>query len=302
MKIAVLSRNPKLYSTQRLVEAIEQKGHQGLVVDHLKCDIVMDDKGPFIFYNGKQLKDIDAVIPRIGASVTFYGTAVVRQFEMMKVFSAVDSLAITRSRDKLRSLQILSRSGVGIPKTAFTNYSKEENKVLKHIGQAPVVIKLLEGTQGLGVVLAETDKAAKSVVEAFESLNTRVILQEFIEEAGGADIRAFIVNGKVVGAMKRQGKEGEFRSNLHRGGQANIIKLSKAERETALKAAKCMGLAIAGVDMLQSKRGPMVLEVNSSPGLEGIEKATGVDVAGKIVEYIEQATSKKTLPKDRIKA
>lgn len=302
MKIAVLSRNPKLYSTRRLVEAIEQKGHEGLVIDHMKCDIIMDDKGPYIFHNGKLLKDIDAVIPRIGASVTFYGTAVVRQFEMMKVFSAVDSLAITRSRDKLRSLQILSRSGVGIPKTAFTNYSKEENKVLKHIGQAPVVIKLLEGTQGLGVVLAETDKAAKSVVEAFESLNTRVILQEFIEEAGGADIRAFIVNGKVVGAMKRQGKEGEFRSNLHRGGQANIIKLSKAERETALKAAKCMGLAIAGVDMLQSKRGPMVLEVNSSPGLEGIEKATGVDVAGKIIEYIEQASSKKTLPKDRVKA
>ncbi|MEM9829539.1 MAG: 30S ribosomal protein S6--L-glutamate ligase [Bacteroidota bacterium] len=302
MKIAVLSRNPKLYSTKRLVEAIEQKGHEALVVDHLKCDIVMDDKGPFIYYQGKRLNDIDAVIPRIGASVTFYGTAVVRQFEMMKVFSAVDSLAITRSRDKLRSLQILSRSEVGIPKTAFTNFSKEENKVLKHIGQAPVVIKLLEGTQGLGVVLAETDKAATSVVEAFESLNTRVILQEFIEEAGGADIRVFIVNGKVVGAMKRQGKEGEFRSNLHRGGQASVFKLSKAERETALKAAKCMGLAIAGVDMLQSKRGPMVLEVNSSPGLEGIEKATGVDVAGKIIEYIEQTASKKRLPKDKVKA
>ncbi|MEM6843145.1 MAG: 30S ribosomal protein S6--L-glutamate ligase [Bacteroidota bacterium] len=302
MKIAVLSRNPKLYSTKRLVEAIEQKGHEALVVDHLKCDIVMDDKGPFIYYQGKRLNDIDAVIPRIGASVTFYGTAVGRQFEMMKVFSAVDSLAITRSRDKLRSLQILSRSEVGIPKTAFTNFSKEENKVLKHIGQAPVVIKLLEGTQGLGVVLAETDKAATSVVEAFESLNTRVILQEFIEEAGGADIRVFIVNGKVVGAMKRQGKEGEFRSNLHRGGQASVFKLSKAERETALKAAKCMGLAIAGVDMLQSKRGPMVLEVNSSPGLEGIEKATGVDVAGKIIEYIEQTASKKRLPKDKVKA
>lgn len=302
MKIAVLSRNSNLYSTRRLVEAIRKRGHEAQVVDHLKCDIVMDDKGPFIYYNGKRLTDIDAVIPRIGASVTFYGTAVVRQFEMMKVFSAVDSLAITRSRDKLRSLQILSRSGVAIPKTAFTNFSKEENKVLKHIGQAPVVIKLLEGTQGLGVVLAETDKAATSVVEAFESLNTRVILQEFIEEAGGADLRAFIVDGKVVGAMKRQGKEGEFRSNLHRGGQANIIKLSKAERETALKAAKCMGLAIAGVDMLQSKRGPMVLEVNSSPGLEGIEKATGVDVAGKIIEYIEQTSSKKKLPKDRVKA
>ncbi|MEQ8339291.1 MAG: 30S ribosomal protein S6--L-glutamate ligase [Cyclobacteriaceae bacterium] len=302
MKIAVLSRNPKLYSTKRLIEAIKQRGHEGLVIDHLNCDIVMDDKGPTIYYKGEKLTNIDAVIPRIGASVTFYGTAVVRQFEMMKVFSAVDSLAITRSRDKLRSLQILSRSGIRMPKTAFTNFSKEDNKLMKHIGEAPVVIKLLEGTQGLGVMLAETEKAAKSVIEAFESLKTRVILQEFIKEAGGADIRAFIVNGKVVGAMKRQGKEGEFRSNLHRGGEANIIKLSPAERSTALNAAKSMGLAIAGVDMLQSQRGPMVLEVNSSPGLEGIEKATGVDIAGKIIEYIEQSISKKSLPKDKIKA
>jgi len=293
MKIAVLSRNPKLYSTRRLIEAIEKRGHEGVVIDHMKCDIVMDEAGPSIYYQGEKLTDIDAIIPRIGASVTFYGTAVVRQFEMMHVFSAVDSLAITRSRDKLRSLQILSQSGVAMPKTAFTNYSKEENKVLKHIGRAPIVIKLLEGTQGLGVVLAETDKAATSVVEAFESLKTRVILQEFIEEAGGADIRAFIVNGEIVGAMKRQGKEGEFRSNLHRGGSANIIKLSRAEKTAALSSAKSMGLAIAGVDMLQSKRGPMVLEVNSSPGLEGIEKATEVDIAEKIVEYIEQSTSKK---------
>jgi len=302
MKIAVLSRNPNLYSTKRLFEAINQKGHKGVVIDHLKCDILMDNTGPSIYYEGKKLKDIDAIIPRIGASVTFYGTAVVRQFEMMKVFSAIDSLAITRSRDKLRSLQILSRSGIGLPKTAFTNYGKEENKVLKHIGNAPVVIKLLEGTQGLGVVLAETEKAAKSVVEAFESLKTRVILQEFIAEAGGADIRVFVVDGKVIGSMKRQGKEGEFRSNLHRGGQANVIKLSRAEKSTAIKAAKSMGLAIAGVDMLQSKRGPMVLEVNSSPGLEGIETATGVDVAGKIIEYIEEATKRKTWPKDKIKA
>jgi ribosomal protein S6--L-glutamate ligase len=273
-----------------------------MVIDHLKCDIIMDDKGPSMFYKGEPLTDIDAVIPRIGASVTFYGTAVVRQFEMMKVFSAIDSLAITRSRDKLRSLQILSRSGIGMPKTAFTNFSKQDNQVLSHIGDAPVVIKLLEGTQGLGVVLAETNKAAKSVVEAFDSLKTRVILQEFIEEAGGADIRAFIVDGEVVGAMKRQGKEGEFRSNLHRGGNAAIIKLSRSEKSTALKAAKSMGLAIAGVDMLQSKRGPMVLEVNSSPGLEGIEKATGVDIAGKIVEYIEESLGRQRRPKDRIKA
>jgi ribosomal protein S6--L-glutamate ligase len=302
MKIAVLSRNEKLYSTSRLVEAIQQRGHESMVIDHLKCDIIMDDKGPSMFYKGEPLTDIDAVIPRIGASVTFYGTAVVRQFEMMKVFSAIDSLAITRSRDKLRSLQILSRSGIGMPKTAFTNFSKQDNQVLSHIGDAPVVIKLLEGTQGLGVVLAETNKAAKSVVEAFDSLKTRVILQEFIEEAGGADIRAFIVDGEVVGAMKRQGKEGEFRSNLHRGGNAAIIKLSRSEKSTALKAAKSMGLAIAGVDMLQSKRGPMVLEVNSSPGLEGIEKATGVDIAGKIVEYIEESLGRQRRPKDRIKA
>jgi ribosomal protein S6--L-glutamate ligase len=302
MKIAVLSRNEKLYSTRRLVEAISERGHEGLVVDHLKCDIIMDEKGPSIYYRGEMLEDIDAVIPRIGASVTFYGTAVVRQFEMMHVFSAIDSLAITRSRDKLRSLQILSRSGVRMPKTAFTNFSKQENQVLKHIGEAPVVIKLLEGTQGLGVVLAETNKAAKSVVEAFDSLKTRVILQEFIHEAGGADIRVIIVNGSIVGAMKRQGKEGEFRSNLHRGGKATMINLSREEKAVALKAAKAMGLAIAGVDMLQSNRGPMVLEVNSSPGLEGIEKSTGLDIAGRIVEYVETSVSRKRKPKDRVKA
>jgi ribosomal protein S6--L-glutamate ligase len=280
----------------------QAKGHEGMIIDHLKCDIIMDNKGPSIFYEGKMLKDIDAVIPRIGASVTFYGTAVVRQFEMMKVFSAIDSLAITRSRDKLRSLQILSRSGVRMPKTAFTNFSKQENQVLKHIGEAPVVIKLLEGTQGLGVVFAETNKAAKSVVEAFDSLRTRVILQEFITEAKGSDIRAFVINGEIVGAMKRQGREGEFRSNLHRGGAANVIKLNRSERVTALKAAKAMGLAIAGVDMLQSHRGPLVLEVNSSPGLEGIEKSTGVDIAGKIIDYVEQSVNLKRRPKDSIKA
>ncbi len=252
----------------------------------------MDENGPSMFYQGQAVQNVDAVIPRIGASVTFYGTAVVRHFEMMHVFSALESQAITRSRDKLRSLQVLSRSGVGMPKTAFTNFSKHESRVLKHIGNAPVVIKILEGTQGLGVILAETNKAAKSVVEAFESLKTRVILQEFIEEAGGADIRAFIVNGEVVGAMKRQGKEGEFRSNLHRGGTAEVIKLNRKEKSIALTAAKSLGLDIAGVDMLQSKRGPLVLEVNSSPGLEGIEKATGIDIAGKIVEYVEKGVEK----------
>ncbi len=302
MKIAVLSRNPKLYSTRRLLEAIEAKGHEGIVIDHLKCDIIMDEKGPSLLYKGESLADIDAVIPRIGASVTFYGTAVVRQFEMMKVFSAVDSLAITRSRDKLRSLQILSRAGVSMPRTAFTNNSNDENKILKHIGHAPVIIKLLEGTQGLGVILAESNKAAKSVIEAFESLKTRVIIQEYIEEAGGADIRAFVVNGEIVGAMKRQGKEGEFRSNLHRGGEATLLKLSRAEKSMALNAAKAMGLAIAGVDMLQSKRGPMVLEVNSSPGLEGIEAATQIDIAGKIIDYIEASVEKKKKSKKKVNA
>lgn len=291
LNIAVLSRNPKLYSTKRLIEAIEQRGHEGRVIDHLKCDIVMDENGPSIYYEGQPLTDINAVIPRIGASVTFYGTAVVRQFEMMHVFSAVNSVAITRSRDKLRSLQILSRHELKMPKTAFTNFSKtSNNSIIDHIGKAPVIIKLLEGTQGLGVMLAETKKAAESVVEAFEGLKARVILQEFIEEAGGADIRAFIVNGEVVGAMKRQGQEGEFRSNLHRGGSAQVLKLSRSEKAAAIKAAKAMGLSIAGVDMLQSKRGPLILEVNSSPGLEGIEAATGVDIAGKIVSYIEDNT------------
>ena len=288
MNIAVLSRNRKLYSTERLIEAIEKAGHIAHLIDHLKCDIYMDEDGPAIYYQGEKLQGIDAVIPRIGASVTFYGTAVVRQFEMMGVFTAVESQAIMRSRDKLRSLQVLSRAKIGMPRTAFTNHSKEENKMLAKMGNAPVVIKLLEGTQGLGVVLAETNKAAKSVVEAFDSLKTRVIIQEFIEEAGGADLRVFIVDGEVIGAMKRQGKEGEFRSNLHRGGSANVMELTEKERHTAIKAAESMGLGIAGVDMLQSKRGPLVLEVNSSPGLEGIEKATRVDVAGKIVSYIER--------------
>ena len=293
MNIVILSRRAELYSTRRLQEAAEQRGHQCRIVDHMKCDIVMDENGPMVYYHGEALEGVDAIIPRIGASVTFYGTAVVRQFEMMGVLSAVSSLAITRSRDKLRSLQILSRSGVKLPKTAFTNNSKEENKVLNLIGEAPVVVKLLEGTQGLGVMLAETNKAAKSVVEAFDSLKTRVILQEFIEEAGGADLRAFVVDGQVVGAMKRQGKAGEFRSNLHRGGTAKLVKLSGAEKSAALKAAKSMGLSVAGVDMLQSKRGPMVLEVNSSPGLEGIENATELDIAGKIIEFLEKSLSSK---------
>ncbi|MDF1572842.1 MAG: 30S ribosomal protein S6--L-glutamate ligase [Bacteroidales bacterium] len=288
MKIVILSRNSELYSTRRLVEAAEKKGHEALVVDHLKCNIVIEKKKPSIFYQGEQLLNVDAVIPRIGASVTFYGTAVVRQFEMMKVFTAVESQALIRSRDKLRSLQIMARAGVGLPKTVFTNYSKDVEQVVTSVGGAPLVIKLLEGTQGLGVVLAETENAAKSIIEAFNGLKARVIAQEFIREAGGADIRAFVVEGNIVGAMKRQGKKGEFRSNLHRGGTASIIELTEEERNTALKAARVLGLGIAGVDMLQSKHGPLVIEVNSSPGLEGIEGATGKDIAREIISYIER--------------
>ncbi|MBT3422817.1 MAG: 30S ribosomal protein S6--L-glutamate ligase [Bacteroidetes bacterium] len=288
MKIAVLSRNANLYSTKRLIEAAVAKGHEAIIVDHLKCTIELERKNPKIYYKGEYLNDIDAVIPRIGASVTFYGTAVVRQFEMMKVFTAVESQALVRSRDKLRSLQVLARAGVGLPKTVFTNYAKDVDHVIESVGGAPLVLKLLEGTQGLGVVLAETHNAANSVIEAFNGLKARVIAQQFIKESGGADIRVFIVDGVVVGAMKRQGKEGEFRSNLHRGGTASLIELTDEEDTTALKAAKAMGLGIAGVDMLQSSKGPMVLEVNSSPGLEGIEKATKKDIAREIIRYIER--------------
>lgn len=293
MKLAILSRDSKLYSTRRLVEAGQQRGHEVVVLDHLKCDLIIEQGYPHILYRGEKLSGIDGVIPRIGASVTFYGTAVVRQFEMMKVKSAIDSQAIVRSRDKLRSMQILSRAGLGMPKTAFTNYSKESAELVKEVGGAPLVIKLLEGTQGLGVVLAETDKAAKSVIEAFHNLKARVIVQEFVAESKGADIRAFVVEGEVVGAMKRQGKEGEFRSNLHRGGTGSLIKLSRAEKAAALSAAKVLGLNIAGVDMLQSARGPLILEVNSSPGLEGIEQATKTDIAVKIIEYMERVVRKK---------
>lgn len=288
MKIVILSTNPKLYSTKRLVEAGEQRKHQMLVIDHTKCDIIIEKKKPQVIYNGESINNVDAIIPRIGASVTFYGSSVVRQFEMMKVFSAIESQALIRSRDKLRSLQILSRAGLGLPKTAFTNYSKDVDRVIEHIGGAPCVIKLLEGTQGVGVVLAETHNAATSVLEAFHGMKARVIVQEYIKESNGADIRAFVVDGVVVGAMKRQGKEGEFRSNLHRGGTATRIELTDDEENTALKAARVLGLGIAGVDMLQSKNGPKIMEVNSSPGLEGIEKATNVDIAQKIIRYIER--------------
>jgi ribosomal protein S6--L-glutamate ligase len=288
MNIKIISRNSNLYSTQRLMEAARKRDHTIEVIDPLKCNLIIEKKNPSIFYKGKMLEGTDAVIPRIGASVTFFGTAVVRQFEMMGVFTTTESQALVRSRDKLRSLQILSRARLGMPKTVFTNYSKNVGEVIDHVGGAPLIIKLLEGTQGLGVVLAETKNAAESVIEAFNGLQARVIIQEFIKEAGGADIRVLVVDGHVVGAMKRQGKEGEFRSNLHRGGTASIIELTDEEENAAIKAAKVMGLGVAGVDLLQSSRGPLILEVNSSPGLEGIERATGKDIAKTIIRYIER--------------
>jgi len=288
MKIIILSRQPSLYSTKRLVDAGEKLGHEMQVIDHLKCNIEIEKKKPKIYYNGTYLENIDAIIPRIGSSVTFYGTAVVRQFEMMNIFSVVESQALVRSRDKLRSLQLLARAGVGLPKTVFTNFSKNVSHIVDSVGGAPLVLKLLEGTQGLGVILVDSKNSAGSVLEAFNGLETRIIAQEFIKEAGGADLRVFIVDGEIVGTMKRQGKEGEFRSNLHRGGSAKIIELTDEEAETALIAAKAMGLGVAGVDMLQSNNGPLVLEVNSSPGLEGIEKATGTDIAQKIIRYVER--------------
>jgi ribosomal protein S6--L-glutamate ligase len=288
MKIAILSRNKRLYSTHRLVEACEQRGHEVRVIDTLRCYMNITSDKPELHYGGENLEGFDAVIPRIGASITFYGTAVVRQFEMMGVFPANESVAISRSRDKLRSLQLLSRDRIGMPKTGFAHSPGDVQDLIKMVGGAPLVIKLLEGTQGIGVVLAETTKAAESVIEAFMGLKANILIQEFIKEAGGADIRCFVIGNKVVAAMQRQGAEGEFRSNLHRGGTATLIKLTPKERATAVHAAKVMGLNVAGVDLLRSDRGPLVMEVNSSPGLEGIEAATGKDVAGMIIEFIEK--------------
>lgn len=287
MKIAILSRNASLYSTQRLVEAGQARGHEVDVIDTLHCYMDITKSRPAVRYHGEPLPFYDAVIPRIGASITFYGTAVVRQFEMMGTFCVNESVAISRSRDKLRSLQLMSRKGIGLPRTGFANKADNIKDVIKNVGGAPVVIKLLEGTQGIGVVLADTDKAAESIIEAFMGLKADILVQEFIKEAGGADIRCFVVGNKVVAAMKRQGAEGEFRSNLHRGGSAQLIKLSKEERATAINAAKVMGLNVCGVDILQASSGPVVMEVNSSPGLEGIEKATTKDVAAMIIEFIE---------------
>jgi ribosomal protein S6--L-glutamate ligase len=288
MKIGILSRNPRLYSTRRLVEAGRERGHEVQVIDTLRCYMNMATARPSIHYKGAELEDFDAVIPRVGASITFYGAAVVRQFEMMGVFSVNESVAITRARDKLRSLQLLARKGMGLPVTGFAHSPDDIPDLIDMVGGAPLVIKLLEGTQGIGVVLAETKQAAKSVIEAFMGLNVNIMVQEFIREAGGADIRCLVVGEKVVAAMKRQGAPGEFRSNLHRGGTAQVVKITSAERRTAIGAARAMGLNVSGVDILRSNHGPLVLEVNSSPGLGGIEQATGKDVAGMIIEFIER--------------
>jgi len=294
MKIGILSRNKKLYSTRRLMEAAEERGHEVRVLDHLRCYMNITSMRPSVSYNGEKVEGLDAVIPRIGASVTFYGTAVLRQFEMMGVYPLNESVAISRSRDKLRSVQLLARRGIGLPVTGFARSPDDIDDLLKSVGGSKFVIKLLEGTQGIGVVLAENKKAAESVIEAFLGLNANILVQEFIEEAGGADIRCLVVDGKVVAAMKRQGKEGEFRSNLHRGGSAELVRITPEERSTAVRAAKIMGLNVAGVDLLRSNHGPVVMEVNSSPGLQGIETATGKDVAGMIIGCIEKYAGKST--------
>ncbi|ASA55119.1 30S ribosomal protein S6--L-glutamate ligase [Vibrio gazogenes] len=294
MKIGILSRNSSLYSTQRLIEACKERGHDYKVIDALRCYMNINSEKPEIHFKGEQLSGFGAIIPRIGASVTFYGTAVLRQFEMMGVYPVNESVAISRSRDKLRSMQLLSRKGIGMPITGFASKPDDIKDLLNMVGGAPVVIKLLEGTQGIGVVLAENRKAAESVIEAFMGLKAHIMVQEYVKEAGGADIRCFVIGDKVIASMKRQGAEGEFRSNLHRGGTATLIKISPQERKTAIDAAKIMGLNVAGVDLLRSARGPLVMEVNSSPGLEGIEKATGKDIAGMIIDFAEKNALLKT--------
>lgn len=287
MRVYILSRNTKLYSTKRLVEAAEQRGWEVRVIDYLQCYIEIMKGKLIVNYMGEELPAPDAIIPRIGASRTFYGTAMVRHFEIMGAFSTSGNLAISRSRDKLRSLQVLSKNGVDMPKTVFASNKSCAKDVIALSGGAPLVLKILEGTQGVGVVLVDSEQAAKSVLDAFYGMEVNLLVQEYIEEAGGADIRVLVVDGKIVGAMKRQGAEGDFRSNLHQGGSATAHKLTRKERATALAAAKALGLGVCGVDMIPSDRGPLVMEVNSSPGLEGIEKSTGIDIAGKIMDYIE---------------
>jgi len=288
MKIMMLARNAELYSHQRLIEAAEIRGHQIDIFDTLRCYMNITSHRPELRYGGEKVEGYDAVIPRIGASITFYGTAVLRQLEMMGVYPLNESVAIGRSRDKLRSMQLLARDGIGLPVTAFAHDTNKTDEVIKIAGGTPVVIKLLEGTQGVGVVLAETPRSAKSVIEAFRGAKVNILVQEFIKEAGNKDIRVLVVGGKVVASMQRTGAGDDFRSNLHRGGSADSIKITAEERSTAIRAAKAMGLNVCGVDMLRSNHGPVVMEVNSSPGLEGVEKATNIDVAGKIIEFLEK--------------
>ena len=287
MKLSVLSRNAKLYSTSRLVEEATAAGHETRVIDTLKCYMDITSANPSVWYRGEKLERQDAVIPRIGASITNYGTAVIRQFEMMDTYCLTGSIPLGRSRSKLRALQLLSRKGLGMPVTGFAHDVHNTRELIKLVGGAPLVVKLLEGTQGRGVVLAETIKAAESVIDAFTELKADFLVQEFIKEAGGTDVRCFVIDRKVVAAMERSSAPGEFRSNLHRGGTARPTKLTPAERRTAVKAAQTMGLNVAGVDLLRSERGPLVMEVNSSPGLRGIEEATGINVAKKIIQFVE---------------
>ncbi len=297
MNLLILSRSPECYSTRRLQEAAQQRGHQVRIVDTLKCYMDITSSRPMVHYEGETLHDIDAIIPRIGASITHYGMAVIRQFETMGVYSLVGSVALGRSRDKLRCLQLLARHNVGLPKTSFANNVDNTRNLIELVGGAPLVVKLLEGAHGKGVVLAETDKAAESVIDAFRELRADFLVQEFIKEAAGSDLRCFVVGKKVIAAMQRTAQAGEFRSNLHRGGTAKLVRLTAEERQTAIKAAKTMGLHVAGVDILRSSRGPLVMEVNSSPGLEGIEGATSKDIAGGIIEHVEiHARRKHALP------
>lgn len=298
MKIAILSRKKDLYSTRRLVEAAEERGHQVRTVDYLRCIINITATDPKILYGTQELSGVDAVIPRIGASNTFYGTAVVRQFELMSIYAVNRSQAIARSRDKLRSLQTLAKAGISLPITGCAHSTKDVQGLIGIAGGAPLVVKLLEGTQGIGVVLAETRKAAESVIEAFRGLDANIIVQEFVKEAAGCDIRCFVIGNEVVASMERKAAEGEFRSNIHRGGTGHAVEITEDERVIAVRAAQVMGLEVAGVDILRSKNGPVIMEVNSSPGLEGIEKTTKINVAGKIIEHIERRFEEKKPPSD----
>ncbi len=288
MRIGILSKRPDSYSIRRLVEAARENGHEAIVVDYDRCWVNIAAHKPIVMHDGEPLTGLDAVIPRIATASTFYGCAVVRQFEMMNIFCCNSAIAITRARDKLRALQILSRRGIGLPVTAFSHSTQDVDGIINAVGGAPLVVKLIEGTQGMGVVLAETRKSAEAVIQAFRGLNANFLVQEFIKEAAGKDIRCFVIDGKVVAAMVRQAPEGEFRANIHRGGFGERIKLTPEERQTAVRAAKAMNLKVSGVDLIRSNHGPVVLEVNASPGLEGIETATGIDVAGAIIDYVNK--------------